>query len=54
MPLGYRGGLWAARRGVACGSGVRKVVVGSYQDAGRGGKWQFPSALGIALYEIIY
>jgi hypothetical protein len=33
MPLGYRGGrLWAARRGVACGSGVRKVV-GSYQDA---------------------
>jgi hypothetical protein len=21
MPLGYRGGLWAARRGVACGSG---------------------------------
>jgi hypothetical protein len=26
MPLGYRGGLWAGRRGVACGSGVRKVV----------------------------
>jgi hypothetical protein len=25
-PLDSRGGLWAARRGVACGSGVRKVV----------------------------
>ena len=24
-PLDSRGGMWAARRGVACGSGVRKV-----------------------------
>jgi hypothetical protein len=31
-PLDSRGGLWAARRGVACGSRVRKVV-GSYPDA---------------------
>jgi hypothetical protein len=32
VPLGSRGGLWAARRGVVCGSGARKVV-GSYADS---------------------